>query len=94
MKQKFRKLTFVQVANEMPPEMAHFDKGFKGIVDGTYSQIYGGKDIKSYSIFKINRKGDKVVNCIAWYDESQLTELPDQDREKAEEMIEKYNLKR
>ena len=91
MKQKFRKLTFVQVADEMPPEMAHFDKGFKGIVDGTYSQMFGGSDIDSYSIFKI--KGDKVVDCIAWYEEDQLTELPEQDREKAERMIEEFHLK-
>jgi hypothetical protein len=27
-----------------------------------------------------------------WYEENQLTELPEQNREQAEEMIEKYNM--
>ena len=92
MKQKFRKLTFVHISKEMPRSMSHFDSDFDGIVDGTYSQMYGGDDINSYSIYKI--KDGKVVNSISWYYESQLTELEDQDREKAEDMIEEYNLKR
>lgn len=90
MKQKFRKLTFVHVSKEMPKCMAHFASDFDAIIDGTYSQLYGGSDIKQYSIFKI--KDGKVVNSISWYYESQLTALDSQDREKAEDMIEEYNL--
>jgi hypothetical protein len=90
MKQKFKKLTFVKVADEMPPYMSHFDKGFIGIVDGTYSQIYTGNDIYSYALFKI--ENEKIVNRISWYNEELLTELPEQDRERAEEMIEAYHL--
>lgn len=89
MKQKFRKLTFVKVDDEMPPEMSHFPSGFIGIVDGTYSQLYGGDNIKSYSLYEI--KDNKIVNQHAWYYEDQITELKEQDREKAEEMIEEYN---
>ncbi len=91
MKQKFRKLTFVRVAETMPPQMAHFPKGFDAIVDGTYSQIYGGLNILEYSLFQI--ENGKVVNRIGWCWEDQLTELPEQDRERAEEMIEEYRLK-
>jgi len=90
MKQKFRKLTFIKVDDKMPEEMDHFDKGFIGIVNGTYSQIYGGSNIKSYSLYKI--KNSKIIDCISWYYEYQLTELIKQDRLKAEEMIEVYNL--
>ena len=91
MKQKFRKLTFVKVDDEMPEIMSHFDKGFIGIVDGTYSQLYGGDNIKSYGLYKV--EGDKIVNRISWYYENQLTELKEQDKEKAEDMIEAYNLR-
>lgn len=92
MKQKFRKLTFVKVDDEMPQSMSHFDKGFIGIVDGTYSQIYGGDKIDIYSLYKTEE--GQVVNRISWYKEYQLTELKDQDREKAEEMIEASQIKR
>lgn len=91
MKQKFRKFTFVKVSDDMPKNISHFDAGFIGIVNGTYSQIYGGKDVSSYSLYKV--MSGKIVNCISWYKESQLAELPDQDREKAEQMIEDYNFK-
>jgi hypothetical protein len=90
MKQKFRQLTFVKVDDKMPEHMSHFDKGFIGIVEATYSQLYGGNDITSYSLYKV--EDNKIINNISWYDESQLTELPKQDRLKAEEMIEAYNL--
>ena len=91
MKQKFIKLTFVKVDDEMPEMMSHFDKGFIGIVDGTYSQLYGGNDINSYGLYKV--EDGKIVNRISWYYESQLTELEEQDRGKAEDMIEAYNLR-
>jgi hypothetical protein len=90
MKQKFGKLSFVYVTKDMPPWMSHFDSDFDAIVAGTYSQLYGGKNISSYSLFKI--EGGKVVNNISWYDEYQLSLLPDQDKDKAESMIEEYNM--
>lgn len=92
MEQKFRKLTFVYVCKEMPPEMSHFDSDFDAIVDGTYSQKYGGKDVKSYSLFRL--QGGKIVDRNAWYMENQLTELPFQDRAKAEELIEQYHFRK
>lgn len=91
LKQKFGKLKFVHVCKEMPSCMDHFDSDFNAIVCGSYSQLCGGADIKSYSLYKI--ESGKVVNCIAWYKEDQLTLLDDQNRDKAELMIEEYNLK-
>lgn len=91
MKQKFGMLSFVHVCAEMPSYMNHFDSDFDGIVDGTYSQLYGGQDINSYALYKI--KDGKIVNRISWYEESQLTLLPEQDRDKAERLIENYYFK-
>jgi len=90
MRQKFRRLTFVKVDDEMPPMMTYFEAGFIGIVDCTYSQAYGGgaEQLKKYSLFQI--EGDKIVNTISWYHEHQLTALAEQDRDKAEEMVDEY----
>jgi hypothetical protein len=91
MKQKFRKLSFVKVCDEMPPMMRHFESGFEAIVAGTYSQIYGGGDTDSYSLFQI--ENGKIVDCISWYEENQLTLSENQDRDKAEDMIKEYMMK-
>ena len=93
MKQKFPKLSFVKIAKDMPPCMDHFDSDFIGIVDGTYSQEYGGNNIDSYSIYKLDNNFT-VVNRIAWYDEDQLSLIPLQDSGFAEELIEEYNMGR
>jgi hypothetical protein len=91
MKQKFGKLSFVHVCKEMPEFMSHFESNFDAIVDGTYSQLFGGSDINSYSLYMI--KNNKVVDNISWYEENQLLLLPNQDKDKAEGMIEEYNLR-
>lgn len=90
MRQKFKRFSSVRVCDDMPPQMAHFDSGFDAIVDGTYSQICGGNDIDSYALFKV--EGGEVVNRISWYREMQLTAADVQDRDRAEEMVEVYNL--
>ncbi|MHC4616801.1 MAG: hypothetical protein ACYTEQ_03510 [Planctomycetota bacterium] len=91
MKQKFGKLSFVHVCKDLPPDMGHFLSDVDAIVDGTYSQKFGGRDIDSYSLFVI--RAGKVVDNISWYEEDQLTLLPDQDRDRAEEMIEAYRFR-
>ena len=91
MKQKFRMLEFVHVCKEMPDYMACFPSDFDAIVAGTYSQLYGGDDIISYSLYVI--KNGVIVDRVAWYDESQLTVLETQDRIRAENLIEQYNLR-
>ena len=90
MKQKFGKLTFVHVCKDMPVHMKHFESDFDAIVCGTYSQIYGGNDINSYSLYVI--ENGKVVNSISWYKEYQIIALEDHNYKNAEEMIEEYNL--
>ena len=92
MKQKFRKLSRVRVCDEMPDHMSHFDSGFEAIVEGTYSQLYGGGNIRDYSLYKIDSEG-KICNNISWYVESQLTETPNQCSREAEDMIESYNMR-
>jgi hypothetical protein len=71
--QKFKTGTTVKVDDVMPEMMSHFEKGFIGVVSGTYGSEYGGgkKSFKSYTLFMT--KGNKIVNQISWYDESQLT---------------------
>lgn len=91
MRQKFSKLSFVRVCDEMPESMSHFDSGFNAVVCGTYSQEYGGTDVGSYSLYMI--KDGSIVNRVSWYHEDQLTLLNNQDKDKAEQMIEDYNFK-
>jgi hypothetical protein len=89
MKQKFSRLSFIHICKEMPSFMMHYESDFDGIIDGSHSQLHGGKDIHEYAVYQI--KEGKIVNRIAWYNESQITLLDKQDRAKAEEMIEEYN---
>ena len=89
MKQKFSKFSFVHVCKKMPKEMSHFESDFDAIVEGTYSQLYGGKDINSYSLYMLEK--GKIIDNIAWYYEKQLTLLSEQNKDKAEQMIEDYN---
>jgi hypothetical protein len=90
MKQKFLRGTRIKVDDAMPPSMTHFEKGFIGIVDHTYSQAYGGNDIKSYCIVQLNKDG-QPINKIAWYQEDQLTLISD-DLKAGEEILESYNI--
>lgn len=91
MKQKFRKFSFVHVGAEMPDHMSHFESDFDAIIEGTYSQLFGGTDIDNYSLYRL--RDGRIVYTLSWYEENQLVLLPEQDSEKAEEMVEKYNLR-
>jgi len=83
MKQKFSQLSFVKV---------NCDRDIKnGIVAATYSQLYGGKNIGSYSVYKLVR--GVVVDQYSWIDENELVLADTQDRMLAENLIENYNLK-
>ena len=89
MKQKFGMLKFVKVCKEMPVSMQHFESDFVAIVDGTYSQKYGGNmTTQQYSVYRI--QDGKVVGTIAWYNEDQLTLCDEQDYGKAIKMVEDY----
>jgi hypothetical protein len=91
MRQKYLYGQRVKIADEMPPEMSHFTCGVEAVVKGTYSSIYGGKNIESYSLGLI--KDEEVVNCMSWYDEDQLS-LIDEDILKGMQMLEDYEFNR
>ncbi len=90
MKQKFLKGYEVKVDSEMPPMMAHFESGFNGIVDHTYSEAYGGDNINQYCLVVLD-ENRKPINKISWYYENQLTLVSD-DMMKGMGIIENYNL--
>jgi hypothetical protein len=93
MTQKFPELTFVRidVDAKLNPEMSHFDTGFDAIIEGSYAQLYGGGDTKSYSVYKLHE--GVIVNNVAWYEEHQITALSKslQNKRKAKKLIEKFN---
>lgn len=91
MRQKFGKLSFVHICKDMPEHKDHFGSDFDAIVDGTYSQMYGGDNIDSYAVYKL--ENGKIVDFVAWYHEEMLTLLPTQDRDLAEKLIEDYNFR-
>jgi hypothetical protein len=86
--QKFPRGARVKVTDEMPSSMAHFQKGFEGIVEYTYAQKYNGDNVDSYSLIVL-ADGGKPVNSISWYKECQLTLISD-DVEAGEQIIEEY----
>jgi hypothetical protein len=92
MKQKFGKLRFVNIVTTNAIQDLINDGAGLAIVEGTYSQLYGGDNIKSYALWIV--KDGKVVNRVSWYREEALALAKEQDRDKAEEMIEEYNLRR
>ncbi len=85
MKQKYIRYQFVRVVRH--DQYGNFD----AIIKGSYADLYGGKDIGIYSVYK--DEGGKVVDCLAWFDEDQLSLYKDQSVVRAAEMIEAYNLK-
>jgi hypothetical protein len=97
--QKFKRYTFVEVKRKVAiclGEVVELVPPFLGIIDCSYSEKYGGSNITDYSVYQYKILPDKskeIVNCISWYSEDFLLEAPYQNREEAEDIIEKYNLK-
>lgn len=69
-KQKFKKGDFVRVAVNLGPTMSHFDAGMDAVVIGSYRDQYGGGGQHQYTICYADSTGT------SWYNESQLTKLP------------------
>ena len=68
--QKFPIGTRVRVSDVMPKSMSHFSgAGRTATVEYTYAQMYGGSDVKSYSLV-FDDGGSS-----AWYPEELLTEI-------------------
>lgn len=80
MRQKFYQLQIVKT-----------DTDIEAIVKGTYSQIYGGDDIKNYSLYVL--KDGKISDNVSWFSERQLSLNGEYDPIKAQDMIEEYELK-
>ena len=73
---KFKRGSLIKVCDEMPPHMSHFESGFKGIVEYTYGQKYGGDNVNDYSLIVLNDEYEPI-NSISWYKEDQLELLSD-----------------
>ena len=86
--QKFPRGSKVAVCKEMPSCVSHFESGFNAIVQYTYAQKYGGDDINSYSLIKLD-ENDNPINNISWYTENQLSLISD-DLVKGKDIIERY----
>ena len=69
--QKFPRGCRIKVCDEMPHHMRHFICGFEAIVQYTYAQQYGGDNIDSYSLIRLDAEG-KAIDSTAWYKENQL----------------------
>ena len=95
MMQKFRTFTKVKAIKGKEKNIDCFCCNNSFIVEGTYSQLCGGNDIKSYSLYVLSEDEKEIINCIAWIKEKHLTACENQNtKEHYEDMIEKYNLKR
>ena len=87
-KQKFSKYQFIHICKNMPLHMSHFKSDFYGIIGYSYAEKYWGDDYKSYMIYQI--ENGKVVNGMAWYQESQISLLEKQNKKLAEKMIKEF----
>jgi hypothetical protein len=76
--QKFRKGTFVDIAEDLGCCMQHFHNGIPARVEYTYAHAYWGNDINSYSLLVRGESGH--WRSVAWYDEQQLTEIKEAKR--------------
>lgn len=66
--QKFNIGDMVHIAEDLGPSMKHFTNNTDAMVVASYKQLYGGNDVKSYSLFIPSK-----LNVISWYFESNLT---------------------
>ena len=83
--QKFLPGTFVKIAEDLGPSMAHFTSGVYARVEYTYSHAYswgGSENVKDYSL--LVRFKENKWSSVAWYHEHQLEEVTDKD------LIEKF----
>lgn len=86
--QKYKQFSCVWVSENLPSCMSHFPSGFIGIVHGTHSQLYGGKNVNDYSVYQV--KGGKIVNTFSWYPESTLRNIPYAPKSSVKRMIKNY----
>lgn len=66
--QKFHIGNIVKIADDLGSSMSHFESGCYAIVVGSYAELYGGDNVKSYSL-KLLPSG----RYVSWYKEHQLS---------------------
>jgi len=67
--QKYKIGQRVHIAKDLGESMSHFKSDADATVVGVYAHMYGGSDVKSYSL-DIDGFGES-----SWYDENQLTAI-------------------
>lgn len=87
--QKYPRGTIVRVRKDLPESMKHFPSGFTGVVEYSCAEKFGGYDFSSYSLIRLNKKGNPV-GSLAWYQENQLIVVSN-DVDKGKDIIEKYH---
>jgi len=91
MRQKYQIGERVKIAEKLPYYMSHFTANVEAIVQYTYSQAHGGKNIKDYSLGLIDDSG-KIYKTTAWYKEDLLASIS-KDYARGMEMLEDYNFR-
>lgn len=92
--QKFRMFTFVKIKDGMITN-GRLDllSGREAIIEGSYAQRfpYYVERIDQFNDYSLYLLTDgKITGSIAWYNSDALIECEKQDRELAEQMIEKF----
>lgn len=68
MKQKFKRGNLVRISKDLGSMMSHFQNDQDVIILGSYADMFGGSDTKSYSVI-FPETGSEC----SWYKENQLT---------------------
>lgn len=89
---KFKTFTLVHVQKEMPYFMAHFESDFDAIVGGSYLSTPRRDGSRAFEYLLYKLENGKIVNCAAWYCESQLSALDIQDKKRCEKLVEEYKI--
>ena len=70
---------------------SHFPHSIEAIVMGTYSQLYGGVNVRDYQLFLLDSQG-LVRGTSAWYNEEDLNYV-DNNIEENWRLVECYNFR-
>jgi len=77
-RQKYLRGMKVHVGKDLPPNMSHFERDFDAIIVGSYVDQFGSQlmtlaDDRNYKMYSVAiLKDERIVNILAWYDESHL----------------------
>lgn len=86
MTEKLPLLTFVSIIDAANRKTRC--AGMEAIVEEVYSHVISGQDVHCYSLYVIEKGA--IIATTDWYMEDQLIGLKNQDKDKAEKMIDQY----